>query len=57
MGGVSGVYELRLAGLQTDAYCDIDELSGEAWLVIQRRSLGDVDFYRYLQSQEGKLTC
>lgn len=50
MGGVSGVYSLRIDGLLLNAYCDIDEITGEAWLVIQRQSVGNVDFYRYLQS-------
>ncbi|XP_033749324.1 ficolin-2-like [Pecten maximus] len=42
----SGVYEIRTTpGKRVDLFCDTDTADGP-WTVIQRRTIGDVDFYR-----------
>ncbi|XP_058446720.1 ficolin-1-like isoform X2 [Malaya genurostris] len=42
---LSGIYILEYNGKKIDVYCDTDYEAGD-WIVMQRRMLGVVDFYR-----------
>ena len=47
MGLKSGVYRVKISGMELQAYCDIDRPNGQTWLVIQQRGRGGhEDFYR-----------
>ncbi|XP_069138826.1 microfibril-associated glycoprotein 4-like [Argopecten irradians] len=44
-GHASGVYQITAQGQNVPVYCDMETEDGP-WIVIQKRTAGDVDFYR-----------